>query len=326
MENETLNIELGELIQEPIAEYPMPWGQGIVAWGYPDDAKVVTFLCSEAYKVAYQHGEASSDKEIVGILVGNVYFCPRAEKIYTLVEAAIPAKLAVGTRTQVVFEHEAWAPVLEQKQKHFPERRIVGWYHTHPGFGVFFSSDDDFWHRLAFPNFWQVALVYDPLVRQAAFFGWNSDRIEPICGFYELLGKGQKFSRIARLGTGWDFERCQERPAPGGKEKGVPGLPPRRHTTRMAMESVVAVVPPGHRKSGRLRENEAVSRTSQTASHSFEHRGLVSEMEGERWARAYSWLRYIGFLLIAVAGIIFIIQLIEPEWLDFSKLLERLFE
>jgi len=192
MEDKAINIEVGELFQEPIAEYPIPWGHGVIAWGYPDDAKIMTFLCPAAYDVVCQHGKSSSDKEVVGILVGNVYFCPRSEKTYTIIEAAIPASLATGTKTQVIFEHEAWAPVLYAKEKQFPECRIVGWYHTHPSFGAFFSPDDQFWHRLAFPNFWQVALVYDPISRHACFFGWNSDRIEPICGFYELLSKGLK--------------------------------------------------------------------------------------------------------------------------------------
>jgi hypothetical protein len=41
--------------------------------------------------------------------------------------------------------------------------QIVGWYHSHPGFGVEFSEMDLFIHRNFFPGPGQIAYVTDPL-------------------------------------------------------------------------------------------------------------------------------------------------------------------
>ena len=46
------------------------------------------------------------------------------------------------------------------------EERIVGWYHTHPGFGIFLSGMDLFIQDHFFNLPWQVAFVYDPLRRR----------------------------------------------------------------------------------------------------------------------------------------------------------------
>ena len=46
---------------------------------------------------------------------------------------------------------------------HHQGKRVVGWYHTHPGFGVEFSEMDLFIQRNFFPDSAQIALVTDPL-------------------------------------------------------------------------------------------------------------------------------------------------------------------
>lgn len=325
MDDRAINIELGELFQEPIAEYPIPWGHGVIAWGYPDDAKVMTFLCPAAYDVVCQHGESSCDKEVVGVLVGNVYFCPKAEKTYTIVEAAIPASLATSTKTRVIFEHEAWAPVLEAKEKQFPERRIVGWYHTHPSFGAFFSTDDQFWHRLAFPNFWQVALVYDPISKHACFFGWNSDCIEPICGFYELLSKGQKFSRIARLATDWNFEHCRERPSIGDiSGKGSSGIISARQMIKGQRQHTADALAVNIESADGIAEFDSKSLMQKATLPQYKENHMDPQQTKARWEKTRFWIRCIGFLLIGIAAILYIVVLTQQDWLSFSKLNELL--
>lgn len=63
----------------------------------------------------------------------------RLTKKYICIEAAIPSKLAIGTSTKVVFDHDAWAEILAKKERDYPSLRVTGWYHTHPRVGVFFQ-------------------------------------------------------------------------------------------------------------------------------------------------------------------------------------------
>ena len=49
---------------------------------------------------------------------------------------------------------------------------IVGWYHSHPGFGIFLSEHDRFIHRHFFGEPGQIALVIDPLAHVEGLFAW----------------------------------------------------------------------------------------------------------------------------------------------------------
>jgi proteasome lid subunit RPN8/RPN11 len=59
---------------------------------------------------------------------------------------------------------------------------VVGWHHTHPGFGVFLSGYDLFIHQHFFREPWQIALVIDPQRQELGFFQWRGDRVSD-CGF-----------------------------------------------------------------------------------------------------------------------------------------------
>jgi hypothetical protein len=62
--------------------------------------------------------------------------------------------------------------------EHHPGKKIVGWYHSHPDFGVFLSDMDMFIHRHFFNLPWQVAHVYDPIRKEEGVFVWRSG--EPV--------------------------------------------------------------------------------------------------------------------------------------------------
>jgi hypothetical protein len=57
-------------------------------------------------------------------------------------------------------------------------KALVGWYHSHPDFGVFLSETDlEKTHRVLFAEPFQVALVYDPMRGRAGYFFWEGPHI-----------------------------------------------------------------------------------------------------------------------------------------------------
>ena len=67
------------------------------------------------------------------------------------VEATIRGDAARKGPTHVTFTQETWTQIHKDKDERHPKRQIVGWYHTHPGFGVEFSEMDLFVQRNFFP-------------------------------------------------------------------------------------------------------------------------------------------------------------------------------
>jgi proteasome lid subunit RPN8/RPN11 len=84
------------------------------------------------------------------------------------------------------FTADAWSQLHRDRSENYPNLDIVGWFHTHPDLGVFYSSDDVVVHSAAFTLPWHVGMVIDPIRKETGFFGWNVGLLVPFAGFYEL--------------------------------------------------------------------------------------------------------------------------------------------
>lgn len=123
----------------------------------------------------YDHVYGSPAGEVGGVLVGDI---PESGPVR--ISAAIPALQAEGERASVTFTHDAWAEVHAAIEKSHKGKRIVGWYHSHPGFGIFLSEHDLFIQRNFFGDPAQVAYVVDPHASTEGLFGWVDGDIAQI--------------------------------------------------------------------------------------------------------------------------------------------------
>ena len=58
------------------------------------------------------------------------------------------------------------------------KQAVVGWYHSHPNLGVFFSATDRYNQKASFSASFHLGLVIDPIRNQTALFkGADSDEI-----------------------------------------------------------------------------------------------------------------------------------------------------
>jgi proteasome lid subunit RPN8/RPN11 len=124
----------------------------------------------------HRHGQSSLDAEVCGVLVGDVYQDRTAPWAY--VEHAIRGNGAVGKQTQVTITSETWTRIHETLERDYPGKIILGWYHTHPGFGIFLSGMDLFIQDNFFNTPWQVAFVYDPVGGDEGVFTWRGGKSE----------------------------------------------------------------------------------------------------------------------------------------------------
>jgi proteasome lid subunit RPN8/RPN11 len=123
-------------------------------------------MCCEAARQIRQHARSSMKTEVCGVLVGS------EKDGITSVEASIQGANSVQAGTHVTFTQDTWEHIYHIKDRDYPDARIVGWYHSHPGFGVFLSDHDSFIHKNFFSAAQQVAWVYDPHSDEEGCFGW----------------------------------------------------------------------------------------------------------------------------------------------------------
>lgn len=128
-------------------------------------------------------------REVGGIVVGHWCKQQRADgkSEHTLSLTDLIAVASYDSSSaHISFTERAWVQAEEElTQKYASAGKIgLGWYHTHPIQGIFFSSKDHSAHAI-FGEPYQFALVIDPLRMEAGWFYWASyeERIlaGPIC-------------------------------------------------------------------------------------------------------------------------------------------------
>jgi len=125
--------------------------------------------------VIYPHIFPNADREVGGVLVGRI---PSDGSLPTI-SGAIPAISADEQRATLTFTQDAWEHVHRVLDTEFPQGdQIVGWYHSHPGFGIFLSGHDLFIHENFFGGPSQIAVVVDPHERTEGAFVWRAGKIE----------------------------------------------------------------------------------------------------------------------------------------------------
>jgi len=136
----------------------------------------VVVMEAEVARKIRQHARTSMKAEVCGVLVGS------ADQERTLIEACIPGINAAQGGAHVTFTQDTWEHIYKIKDQQFPDGKIVGWYHSHPGFGVFLSEHDLFIQENFFSSPHQVAWVYDPHTDEEGCFGWVGGNTEKLSG------------------------------------------------------------------------------------------------------------------------------------------------
>jgi proteasome lid subunit RPN8/RPN11 len=114
-----------------------------------------------AYAEVIAHAKTSLDAEVCGVLVGEV--CEDEQGRFVRVRASVRGASARQGGAHVTFTQETWNSIHRTLDEKYAKLQIVGWYHSHPGFGVQFSDMDRFIIENFFSGPTQVALVIDPL-------------------------------------------------------------------------------------------------------------------------------------------------------------------
>lgn len=176
----------------------------------PAPGQVHVYVGQAALRQIEAHGASNLRSEVGGVLLG--YASQDNGRIAVEVLAALPVVSDDHGPVHFTFTADAWAQLHQDRAARYPNLQIVGWFHTHPDLGVFYSSDDVVVHSVAFVLPWHVGLVLDPVRGEGSFFGWQpvpagargeapgddtpgSDtpggepeyELAPLNGYYELL-------------------------------------------------------------------------------------------------------------------------------------------
>jgi len=143
--------------------------------GHPTWAAVDILIDEPALRATQAHALSSLHREVAGVLIGRRPEKQPDGRYLVHIFDTIVAKHTVMQGASVTYTPESWRYLNDTLAERYPDETavMVGWYHTHPGFGIFLSGMDLFIHQNFFTQIWHVAMVLDPRARTSGFFCWD---------------------------------------------------------------------------------------------------------------------------------------------------------
>ncbi len=159
------DLDVRKLTDEKLPEGPFP---------VHPQADFRLCIHPEVHQGIFQHAKHDTSVEICGVLVGQ--WQQDENGPHAMVENYIRCDSATSKFAEVTFTHESWSQINKEMDTRFEDKRIVGWYHSHPEFGIFLSDRDCFIHEHFFSGSGQVAYVVDPVRNLEGVFAWKDGK------------------------------------------------------------------------------------------------------------------------------------------------------
>lgn len=145
-----------------------------------DDVKI--YIKQDVYKNIEKFSKEDTSRECGGILIGDYEEVNNKKNV--IISAFIEARYTDASASTLTFTHESWNYIHNEHEKLYSEKKILGWQHTHPNYGIFLSNYDIFIQENFFNLPWQIAYVVDPIAGTRGFFQWRNGKVEKTSGFY----------------------------------------------------------------------------------------------------------------------------------------------
>ena len=165
---DTFDIEISEQEQEATGTVQLPLNFLTIGEIENDDVKV--YIKQDVYKALEKYALADVEHERGTIILGDFY--DELGKTHVVISNYIEARYTDASASTLTFTHETWDYVHKEQDSKYPDKKIVGWQHTHPSYGIFLSNYDLFIHENFFNLPFQVAYVIDPIQNLRGFFQW----------------------------------------------------------------------------------------------------------------------------------------------------------
>lgn len=183
-------IEFGDVQFESAESYRRPdrnrhWV--VAPYGQPSSTDLPVFIDMDTLRDIEIHAQEDKTVELGGVLIGR-QLEDESGQPYVMITDSLRAKHYESSRGHFKFTHDTWSQITQEHDDFSNDMKMVGWYHTHPGWGVFLSGMDTFICDHFFNRPLDVALVVDPINLDRGFFYWNTgdpaNRLPQCKGFF----------------------------------------------------------------------------------------------------------------------------------------------
>jgi len=198
----------------------------VVEYGAPSDDELPIFVDADVLSDMEAHAETDTSVELGGVLLGGQYV-DRDGNPFVVVSDSLRAEHYESTRGHFKFTHDTWTRISRQRDEFSDDLQMVGWYHTHPDWGVFLSGMDRFICDHFFNRPLDVAMVIDPVRDDRGWFYWKQEgdeRLPRAGGFRVTASRFRERELAAYVAQLESATTMKVKPMFGGDPAVSPGM------------------------------------------------------------------------------------------------------
>lgn len=187
-------IQFGEIEETPPQPELRPDRNkhyAVAVFGAPAERELPIFVDLDVMRDMEAHAQTDTSVELGGVMLGGQYHDDDG-KPFVVVTDSLRAQHFEATKGSFKFTHDTWQKISRERDDFPADLQMVGWYHTHPDWGVFLSGMDMFICDNFFNKPLDVALVIDPCRGDRGWFQWTGDpkqRVRRTGGFYLIASR-----------------------------------------------------------------------------------------------------------------------------------------
>ncbi|MEM9413300.1 MAG: Mov34/MPN/PAD-1 family protein, partial [Planctomycetota bacterium] len=160
----------------------------VVECGSVAGAELPIFVDMDVLRDMEAHARENTRVELGGVMLGQQHLDENGQPFVTITDS-LRAKHYEATKGSFKFTHETWSQITRDRNEYRDDLEMVGWYHTHPGWGVFLSGMDLFICNNFFNRPLDVALVIDPCAGDRGWFQWSDGSTKQTAGFFLMTNR-----------------------------------------------------------------------------------------------------------------------------------------
>ncbi len=152
------------------------------------------FVDMDVLRDMESHARENTRVELGGVMLGRHHLDERGDP-FVVISESLRARHYEATKGSFKFTHETWSQITQERNEFRSDLEMVGWYHTHPGWGVFLSGMDLFICNHFFNRPLDVALVIDPCAGDRGWFQWSETepgRTRQTRGFHLMTNRHRR--------------------------------------------------------------------------------------------------------------------------------------
>lgn len=217
-------IRFGEPIEVEVPEEMLPSEKLIDRSTTPTDfirqqrsEPFHVYILDTVFEKIWKQLVNSPNIETGGILVGHPFQTLGNEgKTFTVIVGAVQQDSDSRSVGHFTVTPREIATARTEMEEIYPGLVAVGWYHSHPGHGVFLSGQDMAIARSIYNAEWHVALVVDPTKKQRPVGFFRGPEGEKLKGWLELtqipisINAIQKYNQAKEMLTQWRLKEAHQ--------------------------------------------------------------------------------------------------------------------